>query len=266
MATYVLSDVHGHLAPLDRALARVSPGEGDALFVLGDMVDRGPDPVGVLRLVRGLACARVLRGNHEELMLDAITRPDDGLAVLNWGNNGGLATATGLARASREERAGLLEWVASLPSFAHVEAGGRPYLLAHAGIRPGVAPVPERWDAAGREAFLAAQDPQDLVWIREEFWGAPTGLVDRTGAGPVVVAGHTPTMLAERICDRPGAPALDASGRASVLWVGACEETGGVADRIDVDCACAAGAPQGRVAVLRLDDGEVAYEEVRDGE
>lgn len=64
MATYVTSDAHGHVRALDRALELAGPGSGDVVYVLGDMVDRGPDPVGVLRLVRSLPNARVLMGNH----------------------------------------------------------------------------------------------------------------------------------------------------------------------------------------------------------
>ena len=46
MATYVTSDAHGHVRALDRALELAAPGSEDTVFVLGDMVDRGPDPVG----------------------------------------------------------------------------------------------------------------------------------------------------------------------------------------------------------------------------
>ena len=177
-----------------------------------------------------------------------------------------MPTARGLAACAADERLGLLEWVSSLPAYGQAHAAGRVYLLVHAGIRPGAVPAPGTWDEEGCEAFLAAQGPDDLAWIREEFWGAPTGLVGPDGSGPVVVAGHTPVMLAERLCDRASAPALDASGRPVVLRCGACEGTGGVADRVDVDCACAAGPGVGRVGMLRLDDGGEFYEEVRDGE
>ena len=88
MATYVLSDIHGRLATFDRMLEQLAFGDDDQLFVLGDMVDRGSDPVGVLRHIRALPNARVLRGNHEELMLDALNHPKDALAQDNWARNG----------------------------------------------------------------------------------------------------------------------------------------------------------------------------------
>ena len=52
MAIYVTSDIHGHLRALDRVLEMAPPGAGDRLVFMGDMVDRGPDPIGVMRLAR----------------------------------------------------------------------------------------------------------------------------------------------------------------------------------------------------------------------
>ena len=113
MATYVFSDVHGHRAALERVLMRVSPVAGDAIFCLGDMIDRGPDPIGVLRLVRALPGATALIGNHEDLMLDGLRNQNDPIADMNWAINGGAVTAQGLdelarRRARRPARLGAL--------------------------------------------------------------------------------------------------------------------------------------------------------------
>lgn len=69
MAIYVTSDAHGHVRALDEALSKISLTSDDTLYVLGDMIDRGPDPVGVINLVRSLPNSRVLKGNHEQIML-----------------------------------------------------------------------------------------------------------------------------------------------------------------------------------------------------
>lgn len=73
----IIGDVHGELAALERLLARLGcdPARGTVerpIAFLGDLVDRGPDSPGVLRLVRrlcdeGVAC--VLLGNHEVNLL-----------------------------------------------------------------------------------------------------------------------------------------------------------------------------------------------------
>ena len=114
--------------------------------------------------------------------------------------------------------------------------------------------------------MLAHQDPETLLWTREEFWGCPTGLVGADGTGPVVVAGHTPSIVLARYAELKQDMCVDAEGRGCVVPVGACDDTGGVADRIDIDCSAAAGAPRGRVGIVRLDDGATWYASIKDGE
>ncbi len=66
MATWVVGDVHGCLEQLDLLLVELSfkKGQDDLVFV-GDLVDRGPESVGVVRRVRELG-ARCVLGNHDE--------------------------------------------------------------------------------------------------------------------------------------------------------------------------------------------------------
>ncbi len=88
MAVYVTSDAHGHVRALDEVLDQISLASDDVLYVLGDLIDRGPDPLGVILLVRSLPQARVLMGNHEQLMLHATAHtgaPRDGEFDL-WGS------------------------------------------------------------------------------------------------------------------------------------------------------------------------------------
>lgn len=296
MATYVTSDAHGHLRALDRALELAAPGAGDTLYVVGDMVDRGPDPVGVLKLVRDLPGARVLMGNHERLLLDSLLTDND-VNTMTWEMNGGFTTARGLDNLPRDEAGSLISWIAHLPLFdvvevedrfsAGVPAGTtRSYIIVHAGIEPvsaraflsGHGEGNGSFGATGRaqsfasasvdelKAMMAAQDPDDLLWIREGFWNVPTGLVDSAGRGPVVVAGHTPTVLLGMFAhDMCGAPFTEES-RGRVVEVGACADTGGEADRIDIDCSAAAGYPHGCVGVMRLEDRASWVVPVQEGE
>jgi hypothetical protein len=84
-ATYAVSDIHGHPEKLTEALLEAGlidaegnwSGEDARLWFLGDFFDRGPDGIGVLRMVRRLAEqaadsageVQVLLGNHEILAL-----------------------------------------------------------------------------------------------------------------------------------------------------------------------------------------------------
>lgn len=261
MATYVLSDVHGHLAPLLRALDDVSPAEDDRIFVLGDMVDRGPDPVGVMKTCRALPNCVVLMGNHERMMLDCLVYEDSDISWVNWAINGGGMTANGLAELPAEESEDLVGWVASLPLRARCRVGDRDYLLVHAGIRPGTYEVPDTWDDESLDAVLTSQSDEDLLWIRSEFWGAPTGLLDEDGHGPIVVAGHTPTIVVESLADVCDRAAVE-DGASRMLRLGATDRTAGIPDRFAIDCGAGSVPDSGRVMILRLDDGQEFYQSI----
>jgi serine/threonine protein phosphatase 1 len=271
VSTYVLSDVHGHVAALDAALSKVSMAQTDELYVLGDMVDRGPDPLGVIRLIRSLPNCHVLKGNHEDLMLTALADSKDEVAWLNWSMNGAATTAEGLESLPPETFESIVGWVRGLPLYEVVTAGERDYVLCHAGIR---APRPRlaadggnaAWDPHALEDMMGKQDPEDLLWIREEFWGRPTGMVNANGSGPVVVAGHTPTPYVVPLADRVEKPYVDDEGHALMLNVGACDDTGYEPDRIATDCAAAAGAGLGQIGIICLETRKITYAPIAEGE
>ncbi|MDO5119369.1 MAG: metallophosphoesterase [Coriobacteriales bacterium] len=266
MATYVFSDVHGHIAPVARLLSRVSPSDDDTIFMLGDMIDRGPDPLGVMYLCRDLPGCTVLLGNHEDLMLSFFEHPNDDMAKINWVINGGGTTAEGLASIPPSKCVELLDWVGSLPLSAHTRVNGRPYLMVHAGIRPiGLSGFGDCTDEE-LDMLVATQSQEDLIWIREEFWEEPTGLLDKEGRGPIIIAGHTPTPYLEHMHVTLDRNVYDENGKARMIKLGACEKTGGVADRWNIDCCAAGGYGRGQVLLLRLDDGEEFYEPVLENE
>lgn len=237
MAIYVTSDAHGHVRALDEALSKISLTSDDTLYVLGDMIDRGPDPVGVIKLVRSLPNAHVLKGNHEQIMLDAIIGQDP-LDAETWDINGGWTTREQLNDMEFEAYEELVRWMAALPLYAVVETEERPYLLVHAGI-----------EMKAARAFLLEH-----------------GVDCADGKGPVVVSGHTPTVSLGRYCEVGGLAGLDEeSGRGQIVRLGG-EDTAGVPDRIDIDCAAATGSEFGRVGILRLDDGAEFYANINPGE
>jgi serine/threonine protein phosphatase 1 len=91
MRTLAIGDIHGCLTALDALLELVAPAADDRLVALGDYVDRGPDSKGVLnRLIPLYDQGRLipLRGNHDEMMIDAHRRHDRGL----WLSVGGVET------------------------------------------------------------------------------------------------------------------------------------------------------------------------------
>jgi serine/threonine protein phosphatase 1 len=70
---YAVGDIHGELEKLERLLVELPLQAEDRLVFLGDYVDRGPDPFGVVERLVALASERecvFLMGNHESMFLD----------------------------------------------------------------------------------------------------------------------------------------------------------------------------------------------------
>ena len=67
MAVYVMSDVHGLKDRYDRMMENIH--EEDTLYILGDVIDRGPDGIVILQDVMQRSNVKMLMGNHEYMML-----------------------------------------------------------------------------------------------------------------------------------------------------------------------------------------------------
>ena len=53
--TYVLSDIHGNLRRFESIMAQINLQPDDTLYVLGDVIDRYPDGIKILRRIMQMA-------------------------------------------------------------------------------------------------------------------------------------------------------------------------------------------------------------------
>lgn len=84
---FVIGDLHGEFDLLQQAMLAVSFDESsDRLFSVGDLIDRGPRSAEALDFVLGASWFHSVRGNHEQLMIDACRSQDE---VRIWRMNGG---------------------------------------------------------------------------------------------------------------------------------------------------------------------------------
>ncbi|MDE2755269.1 MAG: symmetrical bis(5'-nucleosyl)-tetraphosphatase [Acidobacteriota bacterium] len=124
MATFAIGDIHGCFRTLQHLVKaiRFDPGR-DRLWLVGDLVNRGPGSLQVLRWVRQLGDRAVcVLGNHDLKLLAC------GLGVRSSPKNPQLSSI--LAAPDGEE---LLAWLGSRPPV-HCEG---EYVLVHAGLLPG---------------------------------------------------------------------------------------------------------------------------------
>ena len=85
---FVVGDLHGCIDHFERLLDQIEfDPEEDRMFSVGDLVDRGPDSMACLRLLRE-PWFHALLGNHEDMMLNAVSSNLRN-GVKHWINNGG---------------------------------------------------------------------------------------------------------------------------------------------------------------------------------
>jgi bis(5'-nucleosyl)-tetraphosphatase (symmetrical) len=150
MALYLIGDLQGCLHPLLRLLQVVdfSPSR-DTLYPLGDLVNRGPDSLGVLRHLRALGdAARPVLGNHDLHLLAVSsglreTRPDDTFGAI----------------LQAHDRVSLTDWLRH-QALARLEAG---WLMVHAGLLPDWSVSKTLSLAAEVEAALRAANWRDFL-------------------------------------------------------------------------------------------------------
>jgi len=188
---YAIGDVHGELAKLDELLRliredaerRKAPHK---IVFLGDLIDRGPDSHGVITRVMMLAQsgeALAVKGNHEELMLNAYHNRES-VGIYWWAENGGDETITSymLANGPTDDfrdaiDAAHIAWLKSLPTMIRDEERG--LVFVHGGIDPKVFPL---------------CSDEIRMWTRSNKFFDPGRWPDREELhGVLVVHGHTPT-------------------------------------------------------------------------
>ena len=147
MTHYAIGDIQGCHAELCELLTLIAFSKAnDRLWLTGDLVNRGPDSLGVLREVRALGdAARTVLGNHDLHLLSvaaghARTHRDDTLAPI-------------LAAPDRDD---LLDWLARQPlAIAEDET-----LMVHAGVLPQWT-TPRVLELAGEVEAVLASDGRD---------------------------------------------------------------------------------------------------------
>jgi len=176
---YAIGDIHGAGDKLKVALSQLSERVRpyDTVVFLGDYIDRGPDSAGVveqlLRFKKKHRSTVFLRGNHEDLFMDAYMSTDSG-TEMQWLMNGGQTTLASFKIQGRPDwRRRLPRWFLEFISDTAMEHLSERYHFVHAGILP-----------PGVDTGL--EPDQDVrLWIREPF------INSNFSHSRVVVFGHT---------------------------------------------------------------------------
>lgn len=235
---YVLSDIHGNMRRFKSVMKQIKLQPEDTLYVLGDVIDRHPDGIKILRQLMTMPNVQMLLGNHEYMMLEAldyVDNPDDASKTRKqerakrlWYSNGGWITHYYIKHIRKTIRKEIFDFLRSLPVNIDVTVGSKKYKLVHG------SPI-ENLSLAGR---YYDSDKHFAVWNRWEQ-------CDPVPDGYTLIFGHTPT--AHFIDEIP-----------LRIWF----------DDNAIGIDCGSGYPEGgfykgvgRLACLRLDDMKTFYSE-----
>lgn len=222
-----MSDIHGHYAKYRAMLAEIHFSSADTLYILGDVIDRGPDGVKILQDMMERPNIIPILGNHEltaavclPWLMEEVTDQsfnslsEDIIAALGeWIANGGTTTLRGLKNLTQQERGKILEYLQEMALYEEVTVGGRAFLLVHAGL-----------DNFSPNKPLGEYELTDFLFGRP---GADTSYYpDKT-----VIFGHTPTRLL--------------SGKDRIFNNGTV---------FDIDCGCAFGGPLGCLCLETMEE------------
>jgi bis(5'-nucleosyl)-tetraphosphatase (symmetrical) len=196
MSIYAVGDVQGCYDELRRLVDRIrfDPAR-DQLWLVGDLVNRGPRSLEVLRFVKGLGSAAVsVLGNHDLHLLACAygaRKPKEGDTLDDV-----------LAAPDRDE---LVAWLAARPFLHRVD----DYVLVHAGLHPSWNAATAMSVAADAEAAMRASPQETIATLRR---GAVPPLWDTALAGEDRLRAIVAILTRMRICTADGVLDLDFTG------------------------------------------------------
>ncbi|HJA66896.1 hypothetical protein B5F07_07740 [Lachnoclostridium sp. An169] len=188
---YAVSDIHGCYEQYKELLNKTGFSGNDTLYVLGDVLDRGPEPIQILADMAGRYNVIPLIGNHEYMALSVLKSlmkeitEDNYDKVLNqnfmksyqyWLSSGGQVTLDQFRKLNPDDRAFLLDYLEEFQLYNEFTLNGEKYVLVHA-------------DIAGEEKDRPLENCgiEDLIFTQADYSKIYS-------SSYYLVTGHTPTF------------------------------------------------------------------------
>lgn len=228
---YVVADIHGCYEEYMELIQRINLSDEDHLYILGDALDRGLEPMQVLLDLIKRKNVTYIIGNHDYLFLYFIRKmgldlscasnlsEDDISDFQAYMEDGGLVTIEAFMKLSSVEKQAVCNFLENANVYDEVLLDDKRYILAHAGI-----------SNFKEEKSMDEYDVLDFICERTDYRRRYF-----QDSNTYVITGHTPTMYINQ----------DFSSK---VYIG----NGHVA----IDCGCVYG---GRLAAYCIENGSVVY-------
>lgn len=135
---YVCSDIHGQYTMYQQLLKELNLQPEDTLYILGDVIDRGPQSFEILQDMMARPNVEMFLGNHELMMMDAlhlyrrISRPD----IWFLGCNGGYETYQQFDALPKDMQKKIIEYISNAWVQKYVTVDDTTYALHHSFYLP----------------------------------------------------------------------------------------------------------------------------------
>lgn len=192
---FVMSDLHGCYDKYRDMLMKIEFNDKeDRLIVLGDVLDRGKNPLCIIKDIMQRENVELLMGNHELFALSVMPYVNSPIDEINeefydeelrkkyftWMWNGGDTTFAEFWKLSIKEQKEIIEYLQDLPSNIEVTVNGNKYFLSHAGINNYTSDEELGWKTV-----------EDFVWHSPGNFDMP---FFKEEENRFLVFGHTPTF------------------------------------------------------------------------
>ena len=189
---YVMSDLHGCYEAYKKALDLIQLQPEDDLYILGDVCDRGSNPVAILKDMMQRDNVYPLMGNHDYIALVMLKKlcvkiteenvethlsTKDMEAFMMWMQDGGQPTVDGFKALSYEEKMDVLDYLSEFSMYEEVSVNGKDYVLVHADLHN--FHKDRSLDSYGIDEMVFQRCNYDQMYFEDKY----------------VITGHTPTIL-----------------------------------------------------------------------
>ena len=237
---YIMSDIHGQYQRYIAMIEKIELKDEDRLYILGDVIDRGPQSLEILFDIMERDNVFMFLGNHEHMMLTYL----EGLDRESWfyGVNGGRITYEKFLKQDKDTRMKILDYLYDKTIIKEdLILGDKRYILSH------TSGLIERKDMFTREYKDDLMHIQDIVWNMSADSVFNIKNLPMQEKETLFISGH---IITRRLCNSDEIYIETYDNRCA--W-------------IDIDCGCAMGKGYGKLACLKIDEGgqikEVLYVE-----
>lgn len=238
VSIYVMSDIHGLSDRFFKMIDLLDLQVNDQVYILGDVIDRGPDGIAILQYIKEQENFTLLMGNHELMMMEYYDTNKnmipDMMIIQRWYRNGCEPTMRQFEKLDKKEQNDLLDYLHSLPlAISDLKVNDQLFYLVHGAPIKSLKEGSVYLDSEIMKLFT----PADFVWNRINY---ETPFFDDR----VVIVGHTITAYYQKVSPY-------------AIWHNKIQLKD--SDLIDIDCGCACNDENTRLCCLRLDDFKVFY-------